>query len=86
MATSEYAKTFVEEMRDLGKAEGLVEGRAEGKAEGKAESVLRLLDARLLAPSQEQRERVTSCTDFAQLGVWFDRAITAATADEVFAD
>jgi hypothetical protein len=54
--------------------------------EGKAEDVLKLLDARHLAPSQEQRQRVTSCTDQAQLDLWFDRAITAGTAAEVFAD
>ena len=74
MTTSEYAKTFVDKIRDG------------GKAEGKAEGVLRLLDGRRLAPSQEQRQRVTSCTDSAQLDRWFDRAITAGTADEVFAD
>jgi hypothetical protein len=49
-------------------------------------AVLRLLDARHLAPSAEQRQRVTSCTDSAQLGLWFDRAVTAATVAEVFAD
>ena len=74
MKTSEYEKTFVENIHD------------QGIAEGKAGSVLRLLDARRLAPSQEQRQRVTSCSDSAQLDLWFDRAITAATADEVFAD
>jgi hypothetical protein len=78
MTTSEYEKTL---------AERLVEqGEAKGKAEGKAEDVLRLLDGRHLAPSQEQRDRVTSCTDAAQLNLWFDRAITAGTAAEVFAD
>jgi hypothetical protein len=74
MKTSEYAKTFVEEMRD------------QGKAEGKVEDVLKLLDLRRLAPSQEQRQRVASCTDEAQLNLWFDRAATVGTADEVFAD
>jgi hypothetical protein len=47
---------------------------------------LKILDARHLALSKEQRQRVTSCTDAAQLDLWFDRAITAGTADEVFAD
>jgi hypothetical protein len=74
MTTSEYEKTFVERIHD------------QGIAEGKAEAVLKLLDARHLAPSQEQRQRVTSCTDSAQLDLWFDRAITAGTAAEVFAD
>jgi hypothetical protein len=78
MTTSDYEKTFVERIHD--------QGIAEGEAKGKAEGVLRLLDARHLAPSQEQRQRVTSCTDAAQLDLWFDRAITAGTAVEVFAD
>jgi hypothetical protein len=82
MTTSEYEKTFVERIHD----QGISEGKAKGRAEGKAESVLKLLDARHLAPSPEQRQRVTSCTDPAQLDLWFDRAITAGTAAEVFTD
>jgi hypothetical protein len=78
MTTSEYEKTFIERIHD--------EGIAEGKAEGKAEAVLRLLDARGLASSPEQRQQVTSSTDPAQLDLWFDRAITASTAAEVFTD
>jgi hypothetical protein len=74
MTTSEYEKTFVERIHD------------QGIAEGKAEAVLKLLDARHLAPTNEQRQQVTSCTDAVQLDLWFDRAITAGTAAEVFAD
>jgi hypothetical protein len=84
MTTSEYEKTFIERIHDQGIAEGEARGEAKGKAEGKADAVLRLLDARGLTPSPEQRERVTSCTDPAQLDLWFDRAVTAITADEVF--
>jgi hypothetical protein len=82
MTTSEYEKTFIERIHD----EGIAEGEARGEARGKGEAVLRLLDARGLAPSQEQRDRVTSSTDPAQLDLWFDRAVTARTAAEVFAD
>ena len=78
MTTSEYEKTFVERIHD--------QGIAEGEAKGKAEAVLKLLDARHLVLSAEQRQRVTSCTDALQLDRWFDRAITAGTAAEVFAD
>ena len=32
----------------------------------------------------EQRELVSSCTDIAQLDEWFDSALTAETAAEIF--
>jgi hypothetical protein len=82
MTTSEYEKTFVERIHD----QGIAEGEARGEARGEAKALLRLLDARGLDLTQEQREQVTSCTDAAQLDRWFDRAITASTAAEVFAD
>jgi hypothetical protein len=78
MKTSEYEKTFVEQIHDEGKAEGI--------AEGEAKVLLRLLAAKHLDPSAEQQARVTSCTDVAQLERWIDRVITATTATEVFAD
>jgi len=74
-------KTFIERIHD----QGIAEGEAKGKTEGKAEAVLRLLDVRGLAPSQEQRQQVMSSTDPEQLDLWFDRAVTAGTAAEVFA-
>jgi hypothetical protein len=78
MTTSEYEKTFIERIHD--------QGIAEGEAKGKAEAVVRLLEARHLNASQEQRAQVMSCTDAAKLDLWFDRAITVHTAAEVFAD
>jgi len=78
MTTTEYQKTILDRIHD--------EGKAEGEAKGKAEAVLKILDARHLAPTAEQRRQVASCTDSAQLDLWFDRAITAGTAAEVFAD
>jgi hypothetical protein len=74
MTTNENELTFVERMFE------------QGVAEAKAEAVLRILDGRKLAPSTEQRHRVTSCTNSTELDRWFDRAVTAVSADEVFAD
>jgi predicted transposase YdaD len=82
MTTADYEKTFIERIHD----QGIAEGEARGEARGKAEAVLKLLEARGLAPTHEQRQQVTSSTDAAQLDLWFDRAITASTAAEVFAD
>ena len=81
MTTSEYEKTFIERIHD----QGIAEGEAKGEARGKAEAILRLLEARHLNASQEQRAQVMSCTDAATLDLWFDRAITVNTAAEVFA-
>jgi hypothetical protein len=78
MTTSEYEKTFIEKIHD--------DGIAEGEARSKAEAVLRLLDVRGIATSQAQRDLVIASADSAQLDRWFDRAITASTAAEVFAD
>jgi hypothetical protein len=78
MTTSEYEKTLAERIHD--------QGMAEGEAKGEAKALLRLLAARGLAPSEAQRNQVTTCTDSVQLDLWFDRAVTAATAAEVFAD
>lgn len=78
MRTTEYEKTFIEQIHD--------EGEAKGKAEGKAEAVLRILDVRGVALTAAERQQVTASTDPAQLDRWFDRAITATTATEVFAD
>ncbi|MFJ3925652.1 hypothetical protein [Streptomyces sp. NPDC090022] len=73
-----------------GKAAGLAEGKAEGQAaglaQGKAEDILRLLDRRGIAVSLDIRVRVSACTDIDVLDHWFDRAITATTADELFGD
>jgi hypothetical protein len=82
MTTAEYQKTFIERIHD----QGIAEGEAKGETAGKAEAVLKLLDARGLAPTDDQRRQVTASTDAAHLDLWFDRAITASTAAEVFAD
>jgi len=60
--------------------------RAEGRAEGRAQDILLLLTARDITLTDEARRRITACQDLDLLGTWFRRAITAATADEVFAE
>ena len=58
--------------------------RREGKAEGKAEAIVRLLAMRELDVSDEIRDRVFDCADSDTLDRWFERAYTAAAADELF--
>ena len=42
------------------------------------------MDARNLKVSEKQRAQVTVSTNLGQLDLWFDRALTADSADEVF--
>ncbi|MFE9096574.1 hypothetical protein [Streptomyces sp. NPDC007264] len=71
--TSFFTSWLSEEIRD------------EGRAEGRAADVLRILERRGIPLSDADRDRVTSCKDLDTLARWFDRAITAASAAEVFA-
>ena len=90
MATTEWKSDFVESFVNVGIEKGLEQGRERGIVEGairaKAEGILKILDARRLQPTNDQRAQVNAATDLAKLDRWFDRALTADTAAEVFAD
>ncbi|MET4672673.1 hypothetical protein ABID94_005580 [Streptomyces sp. PvR018] len=58
--------------------------RDEGRVEVRGEDILRILSVRGVAVPDAARQRITTCTDLAVLDVWFERAITAPTADAVF--
>lgn len=75
----EFQSEFARKYTALGRAEGKLEGRAEGEAT----AVLRVLARRGLVVSEEQRNRILSCTDLAVLETWLDRAVSAASIDEV---
>ncbi|HEY8981374.1 MAG TPA: hypothetical protein VIU15_17515 [Streptomyces sp.] len=76
---------FVSSMSEGIREEGREQGREQGRAVGRAEAILRLLDRRGVPVSDSDRDLITSCTDLPTLDRWFDRAITATTADEIFA-
>ncbi|MEM7153654.1 MAG: Rpn family recombination-promoting nuclease/putative transposase [Myxococcota bacterium] len=65
-------------------AKGIAKGVEQGRVRTQVAMVLRVLDKRGLALSDAQRQRVQACSDETQLDEWFDRALTATTADEVF--
>ena len=67
-----------------GRAQGLTEGLTEGRAQGEAHMLLRAMAVRGLTVPEDIRLRVTECEDPAQLEMWFDLAMTAATVDEIF--
>lgn len=77
---------FIERFKKEGAEEGRLEGREAGLAEAKAEDVLKLIDARGIKVTEEQRMRVTASAGIGTLGGWFDRALTAETAEDIFRD
>ena len=62
--------------------------RARGRDEGALASarglLLRTMELRRLPVSEAQRRRVAACDDLAALTLWHDRAVLAASADDVF--
>lgn len=64
--------------------DGLIEqGLAQGELRGQARMLLRVFAARGFAVPDDVRERVTSCTDVAQLEAWVDRAAVATDLKDV---
>lgn len=58
----------------------------EGKVEDRASLILRVLEKHGIHVSEDARERITSCTDLDTLSVWFDRALTATAAEDLFTE
>jgi hypothetical protein len=65
-------------------AGGRADGRAEGRAEGERNTILMVLKARGLQPTESEQQLVADCTDLDQLKKWAEAAITATTTSEVF--
>lgn len=55
-----------------------------GLAEGRRSALFELIEARGLKPSDEQRSLAEACEDLDTLKRWFERAVTADSADQVF--
>jgi hypothetical protein len=82
MKTMEWKSDFIESF----KQEGLEQGLEQGRVATKRHDVLKVLDVRGLRPTDAQRAQVEASTDLAHLDLWFERALTAATAADVFTD
>ena len=76
MKTDEWEDDFIESYVKIG------EGR--GEANTKAQDLLKVIDARNLKPTREQRAMVTADAGLDKLNRWFDRSLTAATAADIF--
>jgi hypothetical protein len=66
--------------------EGKAEGEAKGEAKDRATLILRVLEKHTVDVPEDIRDRITSCTDLDTLMLWFDRSLTATTAEELFAE
>jgi len=67
-----------------GESKGKMEGKLEGKIEEKQSSILRILARTGIMLSPEEEARVKGNTDPATLDQWFDRAISAKRAADLF--
>lgn len=80
MGKDETQEEYIARFRPLlGKIADDLEARSE------ARSILRVLAARGLAVTAEQRALIERCTDLAVMDRWLERAATARSIDEVFA-
>jgi predicted transposase YdaD len=84
-AVSKEVKEEFMTIKDAWIAEGRTEGEAKGRTEGQAKLLLRLLESRAILISEAIRARVLDTRDESLLLRWFDRALSMATAEEVFA-
>lgn len=88
MSTAEWKDDFIESYVQIGveqgREQGLERGLEQGAANAKAQDVLKVMDARGLGATPEQLAKVVATVGIAQLDVWFDRALTADTAADVF--
>jgi len=81
-----YARNQAEHRRleQLFQENQLKRREAKGKAEGKAESVLHILEARGIAVTPTDRDRILACTDLELLDHWLEKALEALVAAELF--
>ncbi|MDQ0934837.1 hypothetical protein [Streptomyces turgidiscabies] len=80
--TSFFTSLVAEELR----AEGEAKGEARGEAKGLAHYLLHHLERRGIPVSDADRDRITTCDAPDTLTRWIDRAITATSTAEVFAE
>jgi flagellar biosynthesis/type III secretory pathway protein FliH len=72
---------------DEGRKEGLKEGLQEGRKEGRqqlASMLAAILATRGLVPDADHQSRIQAQASLEQLRIWCERALTAASVDDVF--
>jgi hypothetical protein len=67
MSTAEWKDDFIESYVQIGIEQGREQGLEQGAANAKAQAVLKVMDARGLRPTQEQRAKITATAGITQL-------------------
>ncbi|MGW5100457.1 hypothetical protein [Streptomyces sp. NPDC004100] len=62
------------------------EGREEGRVQSQRELIIRALECRALSVPDDVRDRVNACEDPSQLDTWFQRAVHARSAADLFVE
>jgi hypothetical protein len=78
MGTTAYRNEFIESFVEQGHAQGIVRA--------KRDDILKVMQLRGIGLSDARYLEVETCLDVEQLQVWFDRAATATTANDIFRD
>lgn len=65
-------------------AKAEAKGEAKGAAKTRSADILRILEVRKVALNDADRNRISGCTDVELLDRWFNAAITALSAEQVF--
>jgi len=86
-ALGEAARKAFEMIPETYKFQGptYLKGQAVGEARGEAKAILAVLEARGLAPTEQQRQRILACADLEQLNTWVRKAVILADVEELFA-
>ena len=58
-------------------------GVTEGMTRGRIDTLLKLLSHRELRVTEDQRRRITTCTELAIVDSWLDRVLEVASVDEL---
>lgn len=64
---------------------GLADGEERGRADDARESVLAVLDARGLQPTEQERQWIHASTDLDELKAWLRKAVNVGKVSELFA-
>ncbi|MEU2035568.1 hypothetical protein [Nocardia amamiensis] len=80
------ARHFLESLMTTGTYEYKSEFARRYYSRGEAAALLRVLRTRGFTVSEATASRIAECTDLDQINTWIDRAVTADSLDEVFAD